>query len=79
MEDMEIIAKNGRPSIRQRMGKIPPGTTKLNNVIVASMKAWFADGISTEEVWVRLRERDYRVSLNTVKDVRKGRTWASVK
>lgn len=67
-----------RPSLRSRMSIRAPGTRKYDAETVAKLKGWLADGLSTADAESRLAEEGIRMTRNTIRDIAKGRTWATV-
>lgn len=67
-----------RPSIRAVMGRINPGTQKLNEVIVAQIKRWNLEGMTSKAIHEEVRKRGYRVTIGTIYDINGGRAWGSV-
>ena len=65
-------------SIRARLAEMEPGTAKLNTEIVREMRRWFLDGVTTQEAHERIAAKGYRVTIDTVRDIKGGRAWATV-
>ncbi len=65
-------------TIKQNLGR-GPRNNKLNEEIVSRMKGWFETGVSCSEAHAWVRALGYKVSLNTVADIKGGRRWEMVR